>query len=1795
MKASKLHKAFLNHFLGIRFFKTYVGLGFTDCNPEEKDINNMTQTVFYSTDLMQSHMGRMEHEFEKESVNHMARETLRRFNARYDGAGQVDQPYMLHLRIGQGHAYSKYNTLMHFLNVVKTYWRNPDLGNVALCGKDVRTLLALASQKIFFAPNHQGWYHYGPFEHAAGGGGYYSSYGTSRGELDLAVASSLRNAAPGPTRRAARKHLELVVADRVYEYHYLQKILRNVFDAAGGEPFKSDNEVLNLCLLSLLLDFGLFEEYADLLRLPLLARRLQHRADTRELQVEVANLIYEFDRGNVAEDVARNKVEELLFETSHKFLVNKDVSLQSAQFKLIRALNSDPDYQSYVLLVKIYMSLCQINKSVEVDYYKVHCDGGFRIIIPNSFSQRTCEYLEEVTKRYTFSEKEGIMTYDDLPVFDLRPQQPDIDLYGIRLESGSNVQSMVKYVKIDNAFRIMSSAEKYLVFVADSTLVVEVANRGRTSVRINNIPAEVACLFCNEALSFLPAFKYADGEDVVVFASPNMHLHVDGGGQFHPDYYGMRHELVELVSSVEVGVDLNDEHVFKRQRLNDLLTESKTVLHYPDYLLQVPRRSELINLLDLAMRLRNVSFFILVLLYLQRASIHLVYHTTNREGKLQITGPWLEAICYVIQAEENGKKNKHYDAIFSKQFFDLNQHRDLPLDRFIDRLCQNFTKYQRFVDGRYRIIPTDKQKAFLTRLITAQECFHFSEVGSGKTKVILPLLCQIFLSNNAEAHSHLARGGAPKDVLVVLVPEHLVTDACAQVYRYCLNLNFRDTYFVHDEIVALKSPRVDLGKGHKRIFVTSFNQFKKALTDDEICEKVFPRREHFLLVADEVDDFLDRNKLVFNICSNKNNAFDRSTRDLYFDVSSAAYRGVDCPATVRGAENPRYWTQLYEKFCAIHAEIQDVSRSINKNFGIFNAHTLRHCSTNTAYDIEGYKSLIARPYESVNRAMPGSYYSDVERTLFLTYVILSEDVAKYDALFAMERKFITYEYWHAHFLHQLDFDDLVYGHEKLSEICDKHPEARQGLVQFLYEIILNKMEIRDKSRSVNSIDLVFNFDCIGFTGTPFLENYPAANYIRNKRTDDIPDMINREFYVYSSDHLRQTEFEDRFKRFQGQNDHVLVKYLSSDFVRSSPNEMATLQSIFTKEEESREAEAMATARDVDGNTGPSGFNTIVDLCGIFKLSTIQDVRTLIQAHFGPDRFHYLYHIDQSDNSDRVLCMKTGNDIQYDEEFYKHLCNEYAAELRQRIFFFVDNRNVIGKDIPFQLVYQRQYGQALFTKSIVLAHDVDDFSKIWQAMGRSRTMNQTEFSIYKSNIPATCETEGRAQDIKKQPLTRQLYITNCDRKMAGNISSIYLTLIALLNLSQRKFYYQDDIVNTFLEKMKQTIEKNVVLHERQLVHHILRTSELASIFQNILTDKFRRSATPDVANLVLDEARLDQLLRHITKQKYEQRPPSRDLFDHLILFLSGEQKSLMEISYTKQHQKQKQKQQNKNRDSDAMSTFNKHHQLPMCKATTDYFVSTKSLKTDWPKRALAMVVPIPVLSLSYTIGGRRGAINVYPTVQFLYSHHIHEEYIVEKVRSTLDSYTLESFIRDVKRRHHMSSSTDHASRMVENGRDGSYCTSISINYVRQNPQYTIAALEEGIYIIGMKDQFNVFDLPTNPLCKFIQCVTDEFGFVLYDRTGCKDIDQLGPYFIEQYIIMEVLAKQEIAENVIEYYLKHKGKLQKGLSRYNEKQGQGFICWRFLLNDASKTIAKTIDGSIDEMDIDETIIKRKRTKQ
>jgi len=1775
---------FLENFMSVDFFQKFAGLGFADINPKEKDVNSLTQTTFYLVSLMRSQAWRMEYEFEKECINQMAKSTLSRYLGTFSDEVNLKQKYKISCSIGYGYTYTKYNTLMHFLNVMQCYWENPDVNSIQVFGKDIRTLLAVSCQKIFFHQGHD-FYHYGPIQ-------IPSMY---RDDMDLQVSNWSEVVSPFVARDKVRDTNKVVITDRVYEYNYLKGILIKMFKACGGKKIKTDDVIINLTLLSLLLDFGLYEQFFGCLNVPILSS-LKHGADTRELQVEISNSINEFDKAN-KDSVQRIQVEELIFEASYKFIVNKGFSVRSAAFQLINQLNSDPFYHKYLLLCKLYISLCQINQSSEVDYYKIRCNNDFRILIPKNFSKATSDYLSQITKRYNFSEQDGFIVHDEIHLFDIRESQPEINLFKIRFDSDTKVESMVKYIEISNVFRSspqvagqQQDKQQFLIFIADSTLLVEVDNStlasssnssssssssssraGATavtagpgvSIRINKIPVEIATIFFNRAVSFVPCFKYSDSEDVILFTSPHIHYLVDKGGQFNENYYGMKFELMECILSEETFVDLNDHHGFKQFNLSELVKESKIVLYFPDYLLQVSSRQQLINLLDYAIYIRNISFFILVLYYLRRASIDLDY-IEKEKGTTKITGPWKRAILYVLGGGNVG--NEHYDSIFEQQFFNLNQYADAPLAEFVDVLCKNFTRYQRHIDGAYQIVPTEKQKAFLQKIVKAEECFHFSEVGSGKTKVILPLLCQLFLSNNVEAHAAFARGGKKKHVLVILVPEHLVNDARTQVFRYCLNINFREEYRIYDDIFALLNPKINISQRinkrfygadasqqpqMKQIFVTSFNQFKKALTYDEICQKIQPYRQRVLVLVDEVDDFLERDKLVFNICSNKNNDFQKPELELYREVCSCVYNQRSTRPEVKEAKNPSYWEQLCDKLSFIHAEIQHKSRSINKSFGIFNEQTLRH-SVNIAQDIEGYKALIARPYESVNRAMPGSYYSDVERTIYLTYYILMEDISKYDDLFQQERKFISFEYYTEH-LRQLDFDELVYGNTKLSSLVVQHPYTKPGLTRFLFQIILRKMDIQDKSRSVNSIDVVFNFDCLGFTGTPFLDNYPTFAYIRSKRQDKIPDLIDRSFYMYSNTKLSQQEFEDKFSQFQGKNSNVIMEYVPSTFVQTAASELDILEQVFAREQTS--------------------FNVLVDLCGVFKKTTIYEVRDLVLRLFGRNKFKYIYHIDQADGGDRVLYLNSDNDVQYDEEFYKYLCKSYGPKLRENVFFFVDNRNVIGKDIPFQLVFQKQYGLPLFYRSVVLAHDVDDFSKIWQAMGRSRTMSETRFAVYKHDILDSMEEE-KEKDIKMHALTRQLYVTNCDRKIAGNMSSIYQTLISLFNLANDSFYHTNEIVNVFLLKMQSTINRKVEAHLQNLSRQIMSSPVPLSILIHILQDKLRTSSV--LSSQQVNASVVQELLSHLVQQKFEQRQPTGDIYDDYVRFLSGEQASLMEVSYTKQQQKQKMKQQNKNQDSDTMEVFDKAHQLPLNANVDDYFKDTLNPSEDYVKAVLNVPIAVPILKIAYALAGEVHFINVYPTLQFLYSNHIKARYITPAVKQLVNDYETKNFVTDFLAATEKIAEKD-AQIEVSAEQNSDLSVQVLVNLIGHNCQYSMAGIRKGVYVVGMKDQLNIHDLANSPFKEHVEYVSDEVGFILYNKRPREEranVDKFGPYFIEQYLLMEVLTKQEVAQNVIDYYLEQKPKLQAFVERYSQTQGMGFICWRFIVNQKERERASTL---------------------
>jgi hypothetical protein len=90
----------------------------------------------------------------------------------------------------------------------------------------------------------------------------------------------------------------------------------------------------------------------------------------------------------------------------------------------------------------------------------------------------------------------------------------------------------------------------------------------------------------------------------------------------------------------------------------------------------------------------------------------------------------------------------------------------------------------------------------------------------------------------------------------------------------------------------------------------------------------------------------------------------------------------------------------------------------------------------------------------------------------------------------------------------------------------------------------------------------------------------------------------------------------------------------------------------------------------------------------------------------------------------------------------------------------------------------------------------------------------------------------------------------------------------------------------------------------------------------------------------------------------------------------------------------------------------------------------------------------------------------------------------------------------------------------------------------------------------------------PYKNYYQYALDEIGFILFDNTRAKSVDEFGPYFIENYLLLDALSKQEVAQNVITYYSKYKDILSQCLDCYDEKQGKGFICWRFFMNQAMK---------------------------
>ena len=67
------------------------------------------------------------------------------------------------------------------------------------------------------------------------------------------------------------------------------------------------------------------------------------------------------------------------------------------------------------------------------------------------------------------------------------------------------------------------------------------------------------------------------------------------------------------------------------------------------------------------------------------------------------------------------------------------------------------------------------------------------------------------------------------------------------------------------------------------------------MTYDAIRDKLRHYRDRVLVALNDVDVFLDRDRLVFNFCSNKKNDFRKPVLDSYFEVARAVSQARECP------------------------------------------------------------------------------------------------------------------------------------------------------------------------------------------------------------------------------------------------------------------------------------------------------------------------------------------------------------------------------------------------------------------------------------------------------------------------------------------------------------------------------------------------------------------------------------------------------------------------------------------------------------------------------------------------------------------------------------------------------------------------------------------------------------------------------------------------------------------------------------------------------------------------------------
>lgn len=428
--------------------------------------------------------------------------------------------------------------------------------------------------------------------------------------------------------------------------------------------------------------------------------------------------------------------------------------------------------------------------------------------------------------------------------------------------------------------------------------------------------------------------------------------------------------------------------------------------------------------------------------------------------------------------------------------------------------------------------------------------------------------------------------------------------------------------------------------------------------------------------------------------------------------------------------------------------------------------------------------------------MPGSSTSDVERTVYLTWSHTPDgrhcQVYEQPAGAEVYQLLLRFNN-HLALLWQprrlpattLTTTTLSWQHQPV-RACHQAPRPKMDWLA-LFEINFRRMEIL---RQVAECQLYRRGVQLaaGFHRHPLHRQLtrPLATSRLGGRTESRSHR--QKLYVYRTENVTKDEFEHRSSSY-GQNNHVMVKYMSSLLHRSCLTSWTFWPGSFDLESTSTsggpqqhwqpEQRVRGRGPDADGGGRRLGRERWAPTPTGSTASRL--VRNLKKTHgvrgqvATPQGF---WNIQVPVSSTlrmavTVSCTWTPtlmSSLTKKSSLTSIVHSTYGESLTEKVFFFVDNRNVIGKDIPFQLIHQKVSALPVTRASCWLT-TLTTSARSGRPRGRSRTMNKTISQSTRAGWSGQHLRPFKICQRHQEPPADHVSLRyHCDRRMAGNLSS-----------------------------------------------------------------------------------------------------------------------------------------------------------------------------------------------------------------------------------------------------------------------------------------------------------------------------------------------------------------------------------------------------------------------------------------